>query len=351
MYFSKGPEMKNFDNPVSIGKRKVGSGYPTFIIAEAGVNHFGNIEIARHLIDMAVIARADAVKFQIFKTRNLISKVAPDWIDRMQSKELPYAAFSELSHYCQEKGIAFLATAHDEESLEFLKTLDPPAYKIGSGELSNLGFLTKIAKCQKPVVLSTGMYDMEDVREAVEIFVKDENRQLVLLHCTTCYPPMPGEINLRAIHSLEQEFGCPVGYSDHSFGTDIVMAAVALGASVIEKHIAVSKHVPNSQDCPVSCDAKDLIEMTDGIRKIEMALGSGEKKPSDREMQSRNWARKSIVAREDIKMGETIREHMLIMKRPGTGLSPKQLSLVVGYKAKRDIRKDSLIMTADLQMD
>lgn len=343
--------MKDFDDPIRIGNKEVGSNCPAFVIAEAGVNHFGNVEIARHLIDMAVIARADAVKFQIYKTRNLISGVAPDWIERMQAKELPYAAFNELSQYCKQKGIIFLATAHDEESLEFLRTLDPPAYKIGSGELSNLEFLSKVAECGKPVLLSTGMYDMEDVREAVEFFAKTENRQLILLHCTTRYPPSPEEIDLRAIQAMQREFGLAVGYSDHSIGIEIVLAAAALGAAVIEKHIAVSKHAPNSQDCPVSCDAKDLIEMINGIRKIERAMGCGKKKPSESEMQSRAWARKSIVARKDIQKGEKITEQMLAMKRPGTGLSPKQLSLVVGSIAKRDIKTDALLSTADFERD
>jgi N,N'-diacetyllegionaminate synthase len=345
----KGFAMVKFNPTVSIGSKRIGTGHPVFIVAEAGVNHFGNMEIAKHLIQMAILARADAVKFQIFKTGNLISNVAPHWIERLRPKELPYPAFSELSRHCQDKGIPFLATAHDEESFEYLKTLDPPAYKIGSGEVSNLDFLRKIAQCQKPVLLSTGMYGMDEVREAAEVFLQIGNRNLVLLHCITCYPPLPEEINLRAMTALRKEFGCPVGYSDHSTGTDIVLAAVALGASVIEKHIAVSKQAPNSQDCPVSCDAQDLIEMTDSIRKIESALGSGEKKPSARETQSKDWARKSIVAKEGIGRGEIITEVMLTLKRPGTGLGPDQLGGVLGKRAKRDIPRDSLLSEDDLE--
>ena len=340
---------KRLSSVVQIGNRHVSSGNPVFVIAEAGVNHFGNIEIAKHLVDMAVIARADAVKFQIFKTENLVSSVAPDWIERLKPKELPYDAFKYLKEYCEKKGIMFLATAHDDESLDFYSSLNPIAYKIGSGEVSNTPYLRKIAKKKKPVILSTGMYDMDDVREAVNIFLDEGNTNLVLLHCITCYPPVPEDINLRAINTLQKEFRCPVGYSDHTIGNDMVLAAVALGASVVEKHIAVSKNAPGSQDCPVSCDEKDLIEMVNSIRKIEKALGSGIKKPSERELKSKEWARKSVVAKVNIKKGDVITEGMLTLKRPGTGISPEDISKVIGRRAKRNIKINNLIQFDDLQ--
>jgi len=342
--------MRNrLSNRVKIGSREIGLGNPVFIIAEAGVNHFGNVEIAKHLVDMAVIARADAVKFQIFKTENLVSSVAPDWIERLKPKELPYDAFKYLKEYCEQKGIMFLATAHDDESLDFYNSLNPIAYKIGSGEVSNTPYLRKIAKKKKPVILSTGMYDMGDVRDAVNIFLDEGNTNLILLHCITCYPPVPEDINLKVINTLQKEFGCPVGYSDHTIGNDIVLAAVAVGASVIEKHIAVSKKTPGSQDCPVSCDERDLIEMVNSIRKIEKAVGSGIKVPSERELKSKEWARKSIVAKVDIKKGDVITEDMLTLKRPGTGISPKDISKVIGRKAKKDIKMDSLLKFDDLR--
>ncbi len=340
---------KKLGDNVRIEERVVGSGNPVFVIAEAGVNHFGNIEIAKHLIDMAVIARADAVKFQIFKTENLVSSVAPDWIERLKPKELPYDAFKYLKEYCEQKGIMFLATAHDDESLDFYDSLNPLAYKIGSGEVSNTPYLRKIAKKKKPVILSTGMYDMDDVRDAVNIFLDEGNTNFVLLHCITCYPPVPEDINLKVINTLQKEFGCPVGYSDHTIGNDMVLAAVAVGASVIEKHIAVSKNAPNSQDCPVSCDERDLIEMVNSIRKIEKALGTGIKTPSEKELKSKDWARKSVVAKVDIKKGDVITEDMLILKRPGTGISPKDISKVIGRRTKRNIKIDSLLQFDDLQ--
>lgn len=338
----------NLKKTVYIGDRPVGSGFPTFVVAEAGVNHFGNVEIAKHLIDMSVIARADAVKFQIFKTENLISSETTEWVNRLKPKELPFESFERLQKYCRQKKMMFLATAHDEESLDFYSSLDPPAFKIGSGEVSNPDFLRRVARFQKPVILSTGMYDIEDVFAAVDIFLSEGNREIVLLHCITCYPALAEDINLRVIHTLQKEFNCPVGYSDHSIGNDIALAAVSLGASVIEKHIAVSKNTPGSQDCPVSCDERDLIELVNSTRKIEIALGSGDKKPSDREALSRLWARKSIVAKIDIQKGETIRRDMLCMKRPGSGLAPTDIAKVVGNRAIRHIKADTLISLEDI---
>ena len=340
---------KTLNSAVQIGNRTISVTNPVFVIAEVGVNHFGNIEIAKHLIDRAIIARADAVKFQIFKTENLISSIAPDWIERLKPKELPYDAFRYLKEYCEKKGIMFLATAHDDESLDFYNSLNPVAYKIGSGEVSNTPYLRKIAKKKKPVILSTGMYDMDDVREAVNIFLDEGNSELVLLHCVTCYPPVPEDINLKVINTMQKEFKCPVGYSDHTIGNDMVLAAVAVGASVIEKHIAVSKNAPGSQDCPVSCDERDIIEMVNSIRKIGKALGSGVKVPSESELKSKEWARKSIVAKTDIKKGTVIKEDMLTLKRPGTGISPKDISKVIGRKAQKDIKMDSLLQFDDLQ--
>ncbi len=342
--------MKGLKRTVTIGNRRIGPDAPVFIIAEIGVNHLGNIEIAKYLIDRAAVARADAVKFQIFKTENLVSsKVAPDWVERLKPKELPYDAFKLLKQYCDTKGIMFLATAHDEESLEFLATLDPPAFKIGSGEVCNLPYIRKVASFKKPVILSTGMYSMEDVEEAVEVFLTEGNRELILLHCVTRYPPMPKEINLRVINTFQKRFKCPVGFSDHSIGIDIVLAAVAIGAKVIEKHFAVSRNAPGSQDCLVSCDETDLVEMVNSIRKIEMALGDGKKAPSELELKSRDWARKSIFARVDIKKGQKISEDIIIIKRPGIGINPKMLKDIIGRKAKRDIKRDSLILFEDLE--
>lgn len=339
--------MKRLKNTVNIGTRSVGKGQPVFILAEVGVNHFGSVERAKHLIDIAVIAGADAVKFQIFRTDNLVAAVAPDWRERLRPKELPFEAFEELNRYAQKKGILFLATAHDDESFDFLLTLNPAAFKIGSGEVDNPDYLRRVARQKKPAIVSTGMYTMDDVRQTVDIFLKEGNPNLVLLHCVTSYPPVPQDINLMAIATMQKAFGCPVGYSDHSIGNDVVIAAVAMGAQVIEKHIAVSKNTPGSQDCPVSCDEGDLVELVNSIRKIELARGSGFKQPSERELKSKEWARKSIVARVPIKRGDVITEEMLALKRPGTGLHPSLILSVVGRKAQRNIEADALVSHDD----
>jgi len=340
--------MKTLSTSVRLGSRIVGPGQPAFIIAEIGVNHFGNIELARHLIDMAVMARVDAVKFQIFKTENLVSSYEKEWFTRLKIKELPFEAFRDLKEYCSTKGILFFATAHDEESLFFLDTLDPPFYKIGSGEIQNLEYLKTIAARKKPVILSTGMYSMEDVEQAVETFLSAGNSQLILLHCVTCYPTMPEEVNLKAMSTLREKFGCPVGYSDHTIGYDIVLAAVSLGADVIEKHITINTQALGSQDSLVSVEEKELIRMVNSIRRIEAAMGTGIKQPVDREKASLTWARKSIVAAVDIAKGKIITRELLSFKRPGTGIPPEQIKQLLGKRAQRDIRKDSLITEQDI---
>jgi N-acetylneuraminate synthase/N,N'-diacetyllegionaminate synthase len=340
--------MKTLSTSVRLGSRIVGPGQPAFIIAEIGVNHFGNIELARHLIDMAVMARVDAVKFQIFKTENLVSSYEKEWFTRLKIKELPFEAFRDLKEYCSKKGILFFATAHDEESLFFLDTLDPPFYKIGSGEIQNLEYLKTIAGRKKPVILSTGMYSMEDVEQAVETFLSAGNSQLILLHCVTCYPTMPEEVNLKAMSTLREKFGCPVGYSDHTIGYDIVLAAVSLGADVIEKHITINTQALGSQDSLVSVEEKELIRMVNSIRRIEAAMGTGIKQPVDKEKASLTWARKSIVAAVDIAKGKIITRELLSFKRPGTGIPPEQIKQLLGKRAQRDIRKDSLITEQDI---
>lgn len=340
--------MKTLHSRISVGAKALGKTEPVFIIAEIGVNHFGNIERAKHLIDVAVIAGADAVKFQIFRTENLIASIAPDWRDRLRPKELPFDAFRILQDYAVAKGILFFATAHDDESFEFLCSLNPLVFKIGSGEVSNPEYLRTVARQRKPVILSTGMYDMTDVRNAVEIFLDEGNQELALLHCITSYPPVPEDINLRAIVTMQEVFGCPVGYSDHTIGNDMSIAAVAVGAQIIEKHIAVSKNAPGSQDCPVSCDERDLIELVNSIRKVEKARGSGVKEPSERELKSREWARKSVVAKRTIPAGTIITRDMLTLKRPGTGIDPTAIDAVVGKKAVHDIEADALLSMTDI---
>ncbi|EPR35548.1 N-acetylneuraminic acid synthase domain-containing protein [Alkalidesulfovibrio alkalitolerans DSM 16529] len=333
----------SFAQRFSIAGRAVGQDEPTYIIAEAGVAHFGSLEKAKRLVDLAVDAKADAVKFQIFKTEELVSGASEEWRNRLSKRELPYEAFAEIKAYCDARGITFFATAHDRPSLGYLAKLDVPAYKIGSGEVGNWGFLAEVASKGKPVILSTGMYSMDQVGEALRAMAATGNREIAVLHCVTRYPVAPGEVNLRAIQSIRDNFDVVSGYSDHTRGFHFPLAAAALGARVIEKHITLDYDVPDAQDWKVSCGVDDLHLMVAQIREIEAGLGSGEKTMTASEREGAVWARKSLVAARDICIGEVIDETMLAAKRPGTGIEPCKIGEVLGRSAREDIPKDSII--------
>lgn len=331
-----------FSKTFEIAGRAVGKNCPAYIIAEAGVAHFGSLEKAKDLVDLAAGAKADAVKFQVFKTGELICSESEEWINRLSSRELPYEAFVNISEYCKKKGITFFATAHDEASFNFLDELDVPVYKIGSGEVDNWPFIKKVAEKGKPVILSTGMYTWEQIEKAVEIFREANNPDLAVLHCVTSYPTEPDFVNLRAINTISR-LGVIAGYSDHTRGFHFPLAATALGAAIIEKHITLDFDVPNAQDWKVSCGPDDLHLMVGQIREIEAGLSHGEKEPCHAEKESLAWARKSLVAACDIAAGHTITRHMLVSKRPGTGISPADTEKVIGEKVAANIRKDTVI--------
>jgi N-acetylneuraminate synthase/N,N'-diacetyllegionaminate synthase len=337
-----------FRKSFSIGPRQVGEGNPIFIVAEAGVAHFGSVDKAKALVDLAVSAGADAIKFQIFKTNELVSKEAQDWIERLQPKELPFAAFKEIQAYCGEKEIIFFATAHDEPSLDFLDSLEVEVLKIGSGEVANWPFLEKVASRGKPVILSTGMYTLEEIGQALAVFAVTGNPDVAVLHCVTRYPTPAPEVNLRAMQTIQESFDVIVGYSDHTEGIHFPLAAAALGAKIIEKHISLDFNVPNAQDWKVSCGPDNLAVMVKHLRDIEVGLGSGVKTPSEAERSSLLWARKSLVAARDIREGELITADLLQAKRPGKGIPPARFGEVVGRKAKVEIRKDSAIRWEEL---
>jgi len=314
-----------------------------FIIAEAGVAHFGSLEKAFRLVDLAVNAGADAVKFQIFKTDDLVSSGSPDWRRRLNSRQLSQDSFLEIRDYCIENGITFFATAHDQGSLSFLHELDVPFYKIGSGEVRNWPYLEEIARIGKPVFLSTGMYTMEDVAQALDIFAGAGNPDLAVLHCVTSYPTPPAQVNLRAMDTIRKTFGVIIGYSDHTQGFHVPLAAVARGAKVIEKHISLDFNVPDAQDWKVSCGPDDLKLFIQQLREVEAALGSGVKGPSPAENAALQWARKSLVAARHIPAGTIIGAADVTCKRPGTGIAPSDLHTVLGRKAVRDIPEDTVI--------
>lgn len=332
-----------FMDRFNIGSRTIGYREPVFIIAEAGVAHFGSLEKAKRLVDLAVHAGADAIKFQIFKTDNLISVESQEWRTRMKTRELSYDAFTEIKRYCDGKGIIFFATAHDGESLDFLDTLDVPAYKVGSGEVKNWAFIRKVAERGKPVLISTGMYTMEDVASVLKVVMEAGNANIALLYCVTRYPTPPSEVNLRVIETFRNTFKVITGYSDHTKGFHFPLAAVVLGASIIEKHIALDFNVPNAQDWKVSCSSADFLEMVRQIREIEVGLGSGIKVLSEAEKGSLKWASKSLVAAVDIMAGETITFDKLCTKRPGNGILPTEINKVVGKKARIRIKVDTII--------
>jgi N-acetylneuraminate synthase len=319
------------------------------------VNHTGRAELARRLIECAADAGADAVKFQTFRAERLaVAQAAKaDYqlrtTDRSESQlemlrrlELPRETYPELLAQCRERGLLFLSSPFDEESADFLDALKIPAFKIPSGEITNLPFLAHVARKGKPLILSTGMSTLEEVRAAFDTVVREGNRQVILLHCTSGYPAAPEDANLRAMKTLAETFGVPVGYSDHTLGMAVPLAAVALGACVVEKHFTLDRALPGP-DHQASAAPEELASLVQGIRSVEKALGHGRKEPAPSEAAVAGVARKSLVAAKDIPAGTTITADHLALRRPGTGLPPAMLNAVVGRKARRDVRAGTLL--------
>lgn len=331
-----------------IDGQTVGEGAPVYVIAEAGVAHFGSEEKAYRLVDLAVASGADAVKFQVFDVDALISGELPDWRDRLASRQLPYEAFGRIQAYCREKGITFFATAHDEPSLEFLTTLDVPVFKVGSGEVGNWPFLKRVAKLGKPLIFSTGMYRRSQIGEALDAVAEVGNAQVAVLHCVTRYPTPPEEVSLGNMAWIRERHKVITGYSDHTRGFHFPLAAVALGARIIEKHITLDFDVPNAQDWKVSCGPKDLAEFIRQLREIEAGLGVRDTGPTAGERDSLAWAGKSLVPVRDIPAGASLRGEDLTGKRPGTGISPAQIGEVIGRATKVPLSRDQVIQWEDL---
>ncbi len=329
----------------------------TLIIAEAGVNHNGSIELAKQLIDVAVSAGADYVKFQTFKAEKIASKsaskasyqqrstsAAESQLDMLKKLELSEAAHHELMDYCNQKNIRFLSTAFDLDSIDLLQSLGIQLGKIPSGEITNLPYLRKMAHSFKQLILSTGMTEMDELRAAIDVLVRegcDKNR-LTVLHCNTEYPTPFEDVHLHAMLTIRDQLGVTIGYSDHTPGIEVPVAAVALGATVIEKHFTLDRSM-EGPDHKASLEPEELIQMVTAIRHIEKALGSPDKKPSPSEIKNKVIARKSIVAATNIQAGEEFTESNLAVKRPGSGISPMQWDNVIGKKASRDFMEDELI--------
>jgi len=325
-----------------------------YIIAEAGVNHNGSFKLACDLVDEAKKAGVDCIKFQTFKSENLVSKNAAkadyqkettgegSQIDMLKKLELSYDEFLELKDYCEEVGICFLSTPFDFDSIRFLESLDMPFWKIPSGEITNYPYLVTLAKTKKPVILSTGMCEMSEIEAAIKVLRDNGTGDIKLLHCNTEYPTPFEDVNLNAMQTMRDAFDLEVGYSDHTKGIEVPVAAVALGAAVIEKHFTLDKNM-EGPDHKASLDPKELALMVQGIRNIEKAMGTGVKIPSPSEKKNIAVARKSIVAARDIKKGEVLTDDNITVKRPGSGISPMRWDEVTGRAAIRDFKEDELI--------
>jgi len=326
-----------------------------FIIAEAGVNHNGKVELAYKLVDKAVEAGVDAIKFQTFKAENLVTKFADkaayqkEQTDNIESQlqmlkklELSFSDFINLKRYCDKKDIIFLSTPFDIESIEFLDKLGLDIFKIPSGEITDLPYLRRIGCLKKKVILSTGMSTLDEISDAIKIIRKNGTNDLIVLHCNTEYPTPYEDVNLNAMNTIKNTFKVKVGYSDHTLGIEIPIAAVALGAEVIEKHFTLDKNM-KGPDHKASLEPYELKEMVKCIRNIEKSFGNGIKEPSASEYKNINIVRKSIVANRFIKKGSTFNEKNLSAKRPGNGISPMKWDEIMGKAANKDYEKDELI--------
>lgn len=327
----------------------------TLIIAEAGVNHNGSVQLAKKLVDIACEAGADIVKFQTFKAENLVtqSAVMADYqiqnlgqdssqFDMLKKLELSYLDFLDLKTYCDQKGIEFISTPFDFESIDFLSQLNMKYWKIPSGELTNLPYLEKIAKLKQSVILSTGMSTMEEVKASYHVLVKNGAREVFVLHCTSDYPTKLSDVNINAMLSMKQEFGEKIGYSDHTEGILVPTVAVSMGAKIIEKHFTISRSM-EGPDHKASLEPNELKDLVRTIRDVESCFGSYVKQPTAEELRTSLIARKSIMASRDIKQGEAFTEENLTVKRPGSGISPMKWYDVIGQKASRSFAKDELI--------
>lgn len=332
------------------------------IIAEAGVNHNGSLKLAKQLIDRAVEAGVDIIKFQTFKSEKLVSKAARQaeyqqrnigkedegQLAMLKKLELSQSGHEELISYCNERGIRFFSTAFDMDSIDYLHSLDMGLWKIPSGEITNYPYLRKIAQYKEPVILSTGMCELADIEVALNVLLQFgvKKEQITILHCNTEYPTPFEDVNLKAMLEIGEKFGVQIGYSDHTKGIEVPIAAVALGAMVIEKHFTLDKNM-EGPDHKASLEPEELKAMVSAIRNIEQALGTGHKTISESERKNIEIARKSIVAARPIKVGEVLTEENLTVKRPGNGINPMRWNEVVGTCATQSFNEEDPIQLAE----
>jgi N-acetylneuraminate synthase len=345
---------------IQAGKRTIGTNSPCFIIAEAGVNHNGDVGMAKRLVDVAAEAGADAVKFQSFRAEGVASADAPkaeyqhattdvseSQLEMLKRLELSPDAHRELMGYCRSRGILFMSTPFDEGSADLLAELGVAIVKVPSGEVSNLPFLSHIASKGRPVILSTGMSYLGEVDRAVRTIQEAGNDEIILLHCVSNYPADPTYINLRAMRTMASAFQLPVGYSDHTEGIEIPLAAVAMGACVIEKHITLDRNLPGP-DQSSSMEPAAFRALVAGIRAVEKALGDGRKQPAPSEAETRRVIRRSLALRRDLEEGHIFQRGDLTALRPASGITPDCVELVIGRRLSRSLSAGSLLTWQDL---
>jgi N,N'-diacetyllegionaminate synthase len=347
--------IENAMKTIEIGRGKIGPGEPTFLIAEAGVNHNGQLPLAKRLVDIACEAGADAVKFQTFRADRLAGLSAPkadyqkqttpageSQLMMLRQLELSEAAFREVRNHCSSRGIIFLSTPFDEESVDFLDDLGVPAFKVPSGEITNWPLLERIGAKGKPAILSTGMSNLGEIDEAVRRLRNSGSPQMALLQCVSEYPARVSTVNLRAMATLARCFGTPVGLSDHTLGIEIAIAAVALGARIIEKHFTIDKTLAGP-DHSASLEPHELRMLVKGIRDVEAALGDGIKEPTPQELRNAAMVRRSLVAAVELEIGSRLEPSMVTLKRPGTGLSASALPYILGRRLRRRVEAGALL--------
>lgn len=330
-----------------------------FVIAEAGVNHNGDVDLACKLIDVAVEAGADAIKFQTFKAEESTSssadkadyqkseKDSESQLEMIKKLELPFEAFDVLKAYAERKKLVFISTPDGKESLDYLVGMGVDLLKIGSTEVTNIPFLKEFARTDIPLILSTGMSTLEEVKSAIEVLQKENRKKIMLMHCTTSYPTDYEDVNLLAMVTMAKEFGLDVGLSDHTMTKEAAIMAVALGAVCIEKHITLDKNMPGP-DHKASMDPEEFKDYVASIRRSELILGDGKKIPTKNEVQIMKTVRRSILAAHKLEAGTTITEEMLVFKRPGDGISPARVNEVVGRKLQRNVDVEEKILWEDL---
>lgn len=332
----------------------------TYVIAEAGINHNGDVELAKRLVDMAKKAGADAVKFQTFKAEESTSELAEKALYQKQNDpteetqlemirklELPFEAFDVLQEYCHQNEIDFISTPDGTESLLYLQKMNVPLLKIGSTEITNYSFLGEIGRTGKPIILSTGMSTLGEVEKALDAIYTTGNTNVTLMHCTTDYPTSLADVNLRAMLTLKNAFQVPVGYSDHTSGYEAAISAVTMGAVCIEKHITLDREM-QGPDHKASMPPREFEEYITHIRNTEQLLGNGKKGPTEHEKQIMNQVRRSILAKTDLKKGTVLTRDMFCYKRPGDGIWPEYAGVLAGMELKRDIGREEKILWSDV---